>query len=124
MLHYVHFGNNALNSNELVGQFASQPSRSYEISAQIALETDTVVLQLALEARFLLSHDSPFQKVFREAIVLGGILDEISGGLRVGLAKEIEVHTQSPRICESLTRNEIVEKPLIVLYFQLHVWRN
>ena len=124
MLHDVHLGNNTLNADKFVGQFASQPSRSHEIGTEIAFETDAVVLQLALEARFLLPHDTPFQKVFSKAIVLGGILDEIGGCLWVGLTKEIKVYTQSPRIGESLTRDEIVEKPLIVLYFQFHVWRN
>lgn len=60
MLHDVHLGDDTLDAHELVGQFAAQPPGSHKIGAQVALETDAVVLQLTLEARLLLAVDAPF----------------------------------------------------------------
>ena len=61
VLDYVHLCNYALHAYQLIGQFASHPSRSDKVRTKIAFKTDAKVLDFILEPSLLLSLQVSFE---------------------------------------------------------------
>ena len=57
----VHFGDDALDTHELVGKFAGHSPWSHEVRSQVAFKTNIVVLDFILESPLLFSLQISFE---------------------------------------------------------------
>lgn len=111
----IHLRDDSLETNKLVGQFAAQTPRRDEVSAEIALEANPIVLYFGLELGPLIAEESSFEMIFAQSIVNVGIFDEVLSSLRRLLPQLVDVDLQGMRICRRDSRNEVVELALAVL---------
>ena len=119
VLHDVHLGDDSLNTNELIGHFATEPSRSDKIGAQVALKTDLVMLHFPVKARSLVSELGSLEMVFGDTIILLRIFDEILGSLRVLLSELVDINLDSESVSYGHPHDEVIEESFVILYLHL-----
>ena len=117
----VHFGDDALDTHELVGKFAGHSPWSHEVRSQVAFKTNIVVLDFILESPLLFSLQISFEQVLGEAVVECWIFDEVCSGFFVLAAQAIDIDFENVGVCDLNTGYEIVEISFMV--WLLHLWR-
>lgn len=117
----VHFGNDALETDELVGHSAVKSTGGNKISTQIALNPD--VVPIAFKGLFLfevVTFFLSFKKLFNKDIVFGRVFDNLLGSLRELRPVLIYIKSEIAEVGDGQS-GQIVNKATFILVLNVGV---